>query len=215
MNIYLISGLGADKRAFNYLKLNPSFNIIHLDWIEPQKNESLKNYAIRLAQKIDTTKPFSLIGLSLGGIMASEICTKLNPQKTILLSSVNCYNELPILYKLGGKFKLHKLLPESAGNKGNFLMYWLFGLSQKDDKTLLKQILADSNPEFTKWAINAVANWDKKQVTSNIVRIHGDNDRVLPITSFSPDYIVKKGGHLMVASKAEEVSEIINSIFSN
>ncbi len=214
MNVYMISGLGADRRAFSFLKLNPSFHIIYLDWIAPERNESLQDYAFRLGQKIDTTQPFSIIGLSLGGMIASEISTIFRPQKTILLSSISSYNELPLLYKLGGKLKLHKLLPKSVGHNPNFIMYWLFGLNNNDDKTLFKQILADSDPHFTKWAINAVTNWSKKQSSLNIIRIHGDNDRVLPITSFTPNYIVKKGGHLMVANRALEISEILNTILS-
>lgn len=212
MNVYLISGLGADRRAFAYLKLDPSLNLIPIEWIDALPNETLEAYALRLAQKIDTTQPFCLIGLSLGGIMASEISTVLKPQKTILLSSVSCYNELPVLYKLGGKLKLHKLIPESAGNKANALLYWLFGLTQKQDKNMLKQVMADSNTRFTKWAMNAVTQWSKKMPSTNIIRIHGDHDRVLPITSFKPDYIVKNGGHLMVANRAIEVSRILNEI---
>lgn len=212
MNVYLISGLGADYRAFAYLTLDPSFTLIHLDWIETQPGDSIEAYSLRLAQKIDTSKPFCLIGLSLGGIIASEICSVLHPHKTILLSSVSCYNELPVLYKIGGKLKLHKLIPESTGHKTNMVFNWLFGLTQKHDKKLLKQILADSNPRFTKWAINAVTKWRKKIPTTNIIRIHGDKDRVLPITSFMPDYIIRNGGHLMVANRAKEVSDILNTI---
>lgn len=212
MNVYLISGLGADKRAFAYLTLDPSFKLIYLDWIDALPKETLEEYAMRLAQKIDTTQPFCLIGLSLGGIMASEICTKLKPHKAILLSSVSCYNELPVLYKLGGALRLHKLIPESAGNKANQLLYWLFGLTQKHDKKLLKQVMADSNTRFTKWAMNAVTKWRKNIPSTDIIRIHGDKDRVLPITSFKPDYVIKNGGHLMVAIRAAEVSKILNEI---
>lgn len=215
MNVYLISGLGADHRAFSYLTLDPSLNLIYLNWIDALAKETLEEYAMRLAQKIDTSKPFCIIGLSLGGIMASEISLRLHPQKTILLSSVNCYNELPILYKTGGYLKLHKLMPESAGNKANAVLYWLFGLTQKHDKNMLKQVMADSNTRFTKWAINAVTQWHKKTPSTNIIRIHGDHDRVLPITSFKPDYVVKNGGHLMVANRAGEVSKILNEVLLN
>jgi len=39
MRLYTISGLGADRRVFKYLNLSKTE---HLDWIEPQKNETLK-----------------------------------------------------------------------------------------------------------------------------------------------------------------------------
>ena len=49
MKLYAISGLGADQRVFKYLTLD--CEIIPLEWIDPQKNEPLENYAIRLSEK--------------------------------------------------------------------------------------------------------------------------------------------------------------------
>ncbi len=43
-----ISGLGADERVFQYLDVPvPDKNFVK--WIDPRKNESLENYAARLA----------------------------------------------------------------------------------------------------------------------------------------------------------------------
>lgn len=39
MKIYGISGLGADKRVFQFLTLNYEF--ISIDWITPNKNETI------------------------------------------------------------------------------------------------------------------------------------------------------------------------------
>ncbi len=57
-----------------------------MDWIEPLKNESLKNYAQRISNKITSDNP-TLIGLSFGGILAVEISKILKLQKVILISS--------------------------------------------------------------------------------------------------------------------------------
>jgi pimeloyl-ACP methyl ester carboxylesterase len=70
MNAYFISGLGADKRIFSKLKLNEKINIIHIDWITHNKNESLAAYAERLSNVIDITQPFALVGVSFGGMIA-------------------------------------------------------------------------------------------------------------------------------------------------
>ena len=67
MNAYFISGLGADKRVFSKLKIDGQINIIHLDWIEPVKKESLASYTKRLSKKVDTTTPFAIVGVSFGG----------------------------------------------------------------------------------------------------------------------------------------------------
>ena len=65
MKIYGISGLGADQRVFKYLKLDCEF--IPIDWITPLKRESIENYALRLAQVIDTNEAFGILGVSFGG----------------------------------------------------------------------------------------------------------------------------------------------------
>jgi pimeloyl-ACP methyl ester carboxylesterase len=211
MNVYLISGLGADSRAFFNLTFHPSLNIIHLNWIEATKNESLEAYALRLAKVIDTSTPFYLIGLSLGGMIATEIAKVLQPVKTILISSVCCYTELPIWYRIGGNLQLHKLIPGMVEHKANMFLYWLFSLTQQHDKNVLKQVMADSDLHFTKWAINAVTKWRNLQIPENLIRIHGNKDRVLPITSFKPDYVIQGGGHLMVANRAKDISAILNN----
>jgi pimeloyl-ACP methyl ester carboxylesterase len=212
MNIYLISGLGADSRAFLNLKFDPSLNTIHLDWINANKNESLESYAIRLAQTIDTSTPFYLIGLSLGGMIATEIGKVLHPVKTILISSVCCYTELPLWYRLGGRLRLHKLIPSHLEHNATMFLYWLFSLTQQHDKKILKQVMADSDVRFTKWAMDAVTKWKNTTIPINTIRIHGDKDRVLPITNFTPDYMIKNGGHLMVMNRSLEVSRILGTI---
>lgn len=214
MNIYLISGLGADSRAFRYLNFDEHFTTHYLNWIEPLTNETLKDYSKRLSANIDSSKPFILIGLSFGGMVATEISRILNPQKTILISSAAGYDELPFLFRLAGSMRLHKLIPSKAGNNGNFLMHWLFGINTPNDKMLLNQILTDSNTAFTRWAIDAMLSWSSLAQPSAIIRIHGDHDRVLPITSFRPDYVIKRGGHLMVVTRAVELSQLLNRIMN-
>ncbi|MGN6647483.1 MAG: alpha/beta fold hydrolase, partial [Cytophaga sp.] len=71
MVLYFFSGLGADKRVFKKLRLPEHVEIRHVEWIQPQPEESLKNYVRRLSAVIQTDKPFCLIGLSFGGIVAA------------------------------------------------------------------------------------------------------------------------------------------------
>ena len=96
MKLYVISGLGADKRVFQYLTLN--YELIPIDQINPQGNESIKTYSIRLAQKIDTSEKFGIVGVSFGGLVAVEISKQLKPAITILISSVETRGELRQIY---------------------------------------------------------------------------------------------------------------------
>src|SRR5215203_5816329 len=112
MNVYFISGLGADRRAFERLTLSDKYQIHHLDWIKPIKGESLNDYAKRLAAPIDTSQPFSVVGLSMGGMIASTMTTFLHPYKTVLISSIGCNKEFPPLLRLARRLPLHKFIPE-------------------------------------------------------------------------------------------------------
>src|ERR1035437_7250589 len=94
LTVYFISGLGADKRAFQKIKLPDSCSIQHLDWLIPMDNESLIDYTLRLAKPIDTRKPFALIGLSFGGIIVTELNKVLHPVKSIIISSVTIRSQL-------------------------------------------------------------------------------------------------------------------------
>lgn len=65
MKIYGISGLGADKRVFEFLTLDDEF--IPINWIAPHKKEPIKEYSKRISTVIDTHNDFCLIGVSFGG----------------------------------------------------------------------------------------------------------------------------------------------------
>ena len=70
MNVYFISGLAADRSVFKYIRLPEGYDAIYLEWIAPLPGETLPQYAERLAQQMDATKPFGVIGLSFGGMLA-------------------------------------------------------------------------------------------------------------------------------------------------
>ncbi|MBJ7427449.1 MAG: alpha/beta hydrolase [Bacteroidia bacterium] len=209
MTLYFLSGLGADKRAFNFLTFPSNTKIVFIDWFTPKKQESLQEYAKRIAQCIDTSSPFSIIGMSFGGILATEILAYVQPYKTILISSASRRQELPFYYRLAGFLKLDKLIPGKATNSANMLTYWMFGIQNSSDKTLLKDILKSTDTHFSKWAISEILNWNRKTCQEHVIRIHGDQDRILPILNFKPKYLLKHAGHFMIVNRAAEISKII------
>ncbi len=64
--IYLIPGQGSDYRIYKYFKLQ-NIDTVHIHFVIPNKNEKMKSYAQRLSKQIDTSKTFSIIGVSLVG----------------------------------------------------------------------------------------------------------------------------------------------------
>src|SRR5689334_21217141 len=52
--IYCISGLGADKRVIQYLRLD-GLPLQHIHWVRPNRDESITRYTERLLEQIDLT----------------------------------------------------------------------------------------------------------------------------------------------------------------
>ena len=206
--LYLLSGLGADKRVFDFLDLH-GFKLIHIDWIKPLEDEKIESYAHRLLLQIKTSRP-TMIGVSFGGIIAIEIAKQIEINKLILISSVKTKAEIPFRYRLAGNLWMNKLIPAPLYRKANFVVYWLFGIRKKKEKELLKTIMDDADNDFVDWATNEIVTWENEKQVPNVVTIHGTADRIFPFKE--ADHKVEHGGHLMVVSKADEVSRILRSI---
>lgn len=205
MKIYGISGLGADKRVFKFLNLEHKF--IPIDWIDPLKNESISAYSKRLSSIIDTSEKFCVLGVSFGGLIAVEISKFLNPELTILISSAETRNEIPLIYKVLGKTKMVKIIPAKLLNPPKWIAKILFGTKQT---ALLNEILDDTDLKFTKWAIQELSTWKNEQRVEKVLKIVGTKDKLIPLKSNENITLIKGGGHLMIIDNAKEVSEIIN-----
>jgi len=208
---YFISGLGADKMAFKRIRLPEGYEPIYLDWITPEKNESLNNYARRFSSLIKNDDAFILIGLSFGGMLACEIARLRNPMKTIIISSLGSSSELPWYFKRAGKFGLHKAVPIKLLKAGTILKN-LMGTASKEDKAIIINYAKFANPNLVRWSLHAIVSWDQPERLPGIVHLHGSNDYMLPLKYTHPDYIIKDGGHLMIFNKADEVNKILNEV---
>ena len=187
--------------------------MVHIDWISPQANEPLDQYAKRLYDDVRPEDNYNLVGVSFGGMIAAEFAKIKKKKNLLLISTIYNKSELPNLYKFGAAIRLHRLLPTGLMRRSNFLTYSLFGVKRKDDKKLLKQILLDTNPVFLRWAINAMTKWTNNAVRSGI-KIHGNKDKILPLKS-KADFIIEGGGHFMIVTKGAEISKIIDNEVHN
>ena len=212
MNIYLISGLGADTSIFQNLIFGNGLNIHYLDWIPPKTDESLRSYALRMAEPINRSLPFAVIGLSFGGMLATEIASVFHPQVTILISSVPTKQELPWYYRFIGTTRIHRWIPVFKPKTVPRSFASLFGVESRDDYLFFLQLLRRSDPQFTKWAIDSILNWDRTEIPKGIVRIHGDKDKVLPIGNGKVDYVIRRGGHFMIFNRADQISKILREL---
>ena len=205
MKIYGISGLGADKRVFQFLNLEYEF--IPIDWIDPLKKESITEYAKRFSSVIDTSEKFCVLGVSFGGLIAVEISKFLKPELTILISSAETRKEIPLIYRFLGKTKIVKIIPAKLLNPPRWIAKILFGTKKIN---LLNEILNDTDLKFTKWAVQELFAWKNDQRVENVLKITGTKDKLIPQKPNENIAFIKGGGHLMIIDNAKEVSEIIN-----
>ena len=211
MKVYFISGLGADSRVFNNISLPPGYEPVFLEWITPLKNESLREYALRLAEKINTNEPFSLIGLSMGGMIATEIAKEFTPAVIILLSSVPSSNQLPKRYKIAQALRLHLLIPVRL-IKSATIMKRIFSVESNDDKQVLRQVIKDTDPAFVRWAMGAILEWKNETIPTSLFHIHGSRDEILPLKHTRATHTIIGGRHMMVMSKAAEINILLQQL---
>jgi pimeloyl-ACP methyl ester carboxylesterase len=200
---------------FQKLQLPVSLSVIHLDWIDPLYGETLPDYSRRIAGGINTSDDFVLVGLSFGGMIATEISQIVQPKQTIIISSAGSRRELPWFFRLAGILKLDLLLSPSFLKRPNFFTYWIFGAKTKGERLLLDQILKDTSPSFLKWSIRSILSWDRREKPTGIFHIHGLKDKILPVQYVKADIIVPAGRHLMVYSLAETISRLITERLGN
>ncbi len=206
-NVYIFSGLGADKRVFQKMDFS-EYNATFVEWILPNKTENIESYAKKLTEQIKHEKPI-LVGLSFGGIIATEIAKIIETEKVILIASAKTKYEIPKYFRIAGKLKLHKLLPTKLMKMPNIFSFWFFGTENGNDKKILSEILKETDENFLKWAIDKIVNKKNETENKNIIHIHGIADRILPIKFVNCQIKVKNGGHFMTLNKAKELNEIV------
>jgi len=215
MKIYQISGLGANEKAFKYLKIHPDFELVYLPWIQPEIGESLEHYAERMSESIDTNEEFNLMGLSFGGIIAQEMNRFLEPKLNILISTVKSRKELPGFMRFSSHSNLHKLIPPKFISSDNGISYALFRKVYNGKLPDLTEIFEFRDPYYLKWSMDRIVNWQNNVEMKNFIHIHGNKDLVFPVSKIQDAQIVDGGTHVMVMQKARKVSELINQALSD
>lgn len=212
MNIYLISGLGADEHAFDRLVFPENYIRHHLTWLEPEPNESLAEYAHRMAEGIDSRQKFVLIGLSFGGLVSIEISKFLKPEKLIIISSISQRRELPWYFRQVGQLGLHKSALIQYIKKSDRLLFWFFGTRSSKLQAYLKERIQATSVNYLKWSLHQIIHWKQSKKPEGLIHIHGSKDKLFPVQYCQPDIIISGGSHFMVVTHASVISDRIKEI---
>jgi hypothetical protein len=90
----------------------------------------------------------------------------------------------------------------------------LFSTETSQDKKMIRSMIDQCDPEFIRWAFHAALSWRNKELPANFFHIHGKADLVLPLRFTKPGYLIEKGDHLMVMTKAGKINAILGEIFN-
>jgi len=208
--IYLLPGQGADCRLFKYIEF--PYDTIHLEFPVPEKKTTLREYAHGFIPRIDTSRTFILIGVSLGGMICSELTDTLEPDLTIVISSAKYRAELPGRYKFQKTIPLNKIIPKGMTKWGAKELAPIVEPARKQDNETFRSMIEAKDPAYLKRTVDMVINWDKEDYDDRIIHIHGDKDHTLPHRKVRYDYLVENGTHMMVYIRGDEVSKLINEI---
>ncbi len=210
--VYFMPGLAASSTIFEKIKLLESeFEMFYLEWILPEINESLNDYAKRMAAFVKHDNVV-LVGVSFGGILVQEMKKYLNTRKVIIISSVKSNEELPPRMKIAKSTKAYKLLPTGLMSNLDSLTKYAFGTMIKERLKLYKKFLTMKDKAYLDWAIEQVICWERTEIDLEITHIHGDDDSVFPVSGINNYINVKRGTHIMIINRYKWFNENLPKI---
>lgn len=213
MKLYVVSGLGADFKVLEKINFPPNLEVVFLDWLIPEYNEEFHHYVERMADRVDDSEPFALLGYSFGGFIVQEI-DKIKPaEKVVILGSIKSDKEKSRFIKFGEISRITKYLPQRMFNVNSAMVYSAARSFVDPKNPKLMQYFTVRDQYYLKWAIEKVSEW-KFEENPKVIQILGSKDIVFPVKYSKPDYIIQNGTHLFPVTKPKEVSKILNEIFN-
>ena len=212
-HVYFVPGLAAGREIFRNIRFPENYETHILEWLIPQKNESLAAYALRMSKGIAHDNVI-LVGVSFGGVVAQEMSVFLNLKKLVIISSVKSRNELPRRMKFAGISKAYRLIPTSMILSSENLTKFAVGPKTKKRLALYQKYLHVRNKQYLDWALKEMVTWSRQQPLENVVHIHGNNDMVFPMKYINGCRVVHGGTHIMILNKGREISQKLLEIFS-
>ncbi len=207
--VYLIPGQGSDYRIFEKLEWPAGCELRNIRYTVPKEGATMETYAHELSGQMDTCRPFIVVGVSLGGMLATEMADFLHAQKVIVISSAKCRNELPGRYRFQKHIPVYKLFPPGFIKSAAFVAQPLVEPDRNREKNTFEAMLEAKDAVFLQRAIVMIMEWERTAHSPKVVHIHGDHDHTLPIKNVDYDYILNGGSHMMTLTRAHEISAIL------
>ena len=190
--------MGADGGMYSGAwRTIPESNFIN--WPDYRGETELREVARRITEEHNIADGDTIIGSSLGGMVACEVAALIRPKNLILVGGVSHPDEINGLLKL-----MH---PLASLAPFEFLQRLSGGVPGE-----LARMLTRVDAEFVRAMCLAVFHWGG--LGSDVlrpVRIHGGCDLVVPLPD-DVDRIVPEAGHLIAMTHADECVEWLRCI---
>lgn len=210
--LFLISGLGADERLFKNLDLS-GYEVVPISWITPDKQDTLTSYAAKLIGRAGVAAGDSVIGVSLGGMITVEIAKQVQLKHAIIISSIKSGAEAPWYFSFFRTVPVYKLISGGFVQKLGPVIRPLFGaFAGNKEAPLFYSMLKNSDPVFLTWAMGAALHWNGIPAPYKIHHLIGDADLIFQYKRVKDATIIPKGDHMMVFTRAKEISPVIRKI---
>jgi pimeloyl-ACP methyl ester carboxylesterase len=212
--LFFISGLGADAGAFDRIELE-GYHVVHLHWLIPERGETMHSYAKRMAAPIIASASPVVIGVSLGGMLASEMTSFVPQMRAIIISSIKAPEERSFILKVGHRFPVHGLMPIAVLKKLSFLWRFAKRNHPKADVDHMIGMFLRTDNRFMRWGMLNAPRWKGRGDASRIHHIHGDDDKLFPVRRIKNCEVIEGGTHLMVYQRGHDVTLAIRKVLSN
>ncbi|MEL6537172.1 MAG: alpha/beta hydrolase [Bacteroidota bacterium] len=205
--VYLIPGTGGDYRLYDQLEVH-GYDTVRLAWLEPEPHYQMADMAAAMAQQIDTTRPVVLVGVSLGGMVASEMAELIPVDGLILISSAKTSQELPFRYRFQKAIPLYRLIPGSVMRDATPLARFFVEPQSFPYRKTFDAMVAEKSDNFMKQSIRMICQWEKgSEPKVPFLQLHGTRDHTLPYRKIAAPTPIPKGSHMMVYVRGEEVGQ--------
>jgi pimeloyl-ACP methyl ester carboxylesterase len=207
--VYLFPGQGSDEHLFDSLKFVNHQKIVHIKYPTPEKGSSMNDYAKRILSQIDTSQQYIYIGVSLGGMIISELMRFSEPKEAIIISSAKTRSELPFRYRFQKTIPIYKIVPPKLMLVG---AKWLQPIVEPDrdtNKSTFRSMLNSKDPLYMKRTVEMIIKWDRLIAQENLIHIHGTKDHTIPIRNVKATDIIEGGSHMMTLTNASPINQII------
>jgi pimeloyl-ACP methyl ester carboxylesterase len=208
MKTYFFPGLGADRSLEPYHRI-PGLEIEWVNW--PSKISTNWELFLQNLQRENNIQGGSLfIGISFGGLVATQLAKVKKPSAVILVGSLIDSIAVSTLFRFI-KWVV-PVIPSFVFNLNwapRWVISYFFGIQQKPHLVHFYRMVRGYSPHQAKALIQLALSAPPIEIKPAIYSIHGKKDRILPYKKAQPGYQVEEGGHLLSMTHSSEINRAI------